>query len=127
MAIRDRGAGPPAPAKKLRPDTVKRIAASFVPYKGEVALTAVLVVVSVVLGLLPPLFLKHIVDFGLAKSDLGVTANYSIYTIVVTVLASVATYGYGYLSVDVGQRILRDFRNQLFTHLQGMSLKFFTN
>lgn len=113
--------------KKLRPDTLKRILSSFRPYKGEVSMTVLLVVISVVLGLLPPLFLRHIVDFGLAKSDLRVTAWYSVYTIIVTILASVTTYGYGYLSVDVGQRILRDLRNQLFTHLQGMSLRFFTN
>ncbi|HLK14891.1 MAG TPA: ABC transporter ATP-binding protein [Fimbriimonadaceae bacterium] len=123
MAIA-RGAGP---VKKLRPDTVKRIVGSFSPYKGEVVWTVILVVASVVLGLLSPLYLKHIVDFGLAKNDIGVTATYSIYTIVVTILGSAATYGYGYLSVDVGQRILRDIRNQLFGHLQGMSLRFFTN
>ncbi|MHB8637268.1 MAG: ABC transporter ATP-binding protein [Fimbriimonadaceae bacterium] len=127
MSIRDRGAGSPAPVSKLRPDTLKRIAGGFRPYRGEVWLTVVLVVIAVVLGILPALFLKHIVDQGLAKGDIPVTAAYSIYTIIVTVLASVATYGYGFLSVDVGQRILRDLRNQLFAHLQGMSLRFFTN
>ena len=120
MALRDRGSDGQAPAKKLRPDTIRRIASSFKPYRGEVSMTVVLVVGSVVLGLLPPLFLRHIVDFGLVKNDMAVTAAYSIYTIVATILASVATYGYGYLSVDVGQRILRDLRNQLFGHLQGM-------
>src|ERR1022692_1240195 len=106
MGMRDRGGVPAGPAKKLRPDTLKRIATSFRPYRGEVAMTVVLVVVSVFLGLLPPLFLKHIVDDGLTKNDVAVTAAYSVYTIIVTVLASVTTYGYGYLSVDVGQRIL---------------------
>jgi ATP-binding cassette subfamily B protein len=34
---------------------------------------------------------------------------------------------YGYLSILVGQRIMRDLRDQLFAHLQRMALKFFTN
>jgi ATP-binding cassette subfamily B protein len=113
-------------SKKLRPDTLKRIASCFKPYRAQVAFTITLVAVSVLFGLLPALFLRIIVDQGLYKNNLHVTAEYSVYTILVTVFASVATYGYGYLSVDVGQRILRDLRNALFTHLQGMSLKFFT-
>src|SRR5579862_8099016 len=125
MALIDGDAA--ARPKKLRPDTLKRISSSFKPYGGEVAMTIVLVVVSVVFGMLSPLYLRLIVDQGLAKNDIPITARYSIYTIIVTVLASVTTYGYGYLSVDVGQRILRDLRNQLFAHLQGMSLRFFTN
>ena len=123
-----RSQGPPTtPAKKLRPDTLKRVMASFAPYRVKVVATVVLVAVSVLLGLLPPWFLRVIVDQGLAKDDLHVTALFSIYTIVATILASLLSYAYGYISVVVGQDILRDLRNALFRHLQGMSLRFFTS
>lgn len=126
MAMRSQGP-PTTPAKKLRPDTLKRVMASFAPYRVKVVATVVLVAVSVLLGLLPPWFLRVIVDQGLAKDDLHVTALFSIYTIVATILASLLSYAYGYISVVVGQDILRDLRNALFRHLQGMSLRFFTS
>lgn len=84
------------------------------------------VMVGVVLGLLPPYFLKIIIDEGLVKKDLGVISLYSGLTILVTLAAAGVTLLYGYQSVVIGQKIMRNLRNRLFTHLQGMSLRFFT-
>ena len=97
------GDGGEKPPKKLKPGTLKRVLSSFRPYKGQVGLTLITVFVAVLLGLLPPLYLIHIVDDGIRKNNL-----------------------YGYWSVLIGQKIMCDLRNQLFTHLQGMSLRFFT-
>jgi ATP-binding cassette subfamily B protein len=114
------------PPKKLNPATLKRVASSFKPYKKEVYWTILMVLGGIVLGILPAWFLKVIVDDGFSRGNVGLVAIFSIYTIVATIGASVITYAYGYVSADVGQRIMRDLRNQLFTHLQGMSLRFFT-
>lgn len=119
--------GGDAPRKKVSRATVKRVTGLFLPYRGEVILTALCVVASSILGILPFLFLQVIVDQGIEKNRLDVTGRYSIYTVLVTVAASALMLYYGYLSVVVGQHILRDIRNKLFTHLQGMSLRFFTS
>jgi ATP-binding cassette, subfamily B, bacterial len=120
-----RGAGG-QPAKKVSKETVRRVVALFKPYKKEVWITVVSVLVAALVGLLPFWFLQIIVDEGLAKHNLSITARYSVYTILITLLASGLTLLYGYLSIVVGQRIMRDLRNQLFHHLQQMSLRFFT-
>lgn len=112
--------------KRLNRETVKRVALTFVPYKRQVALTIAAIMVSVVLGLLPPWYLKVIIDDGLAKGDMGVITRYTLYTIAATLGASLTTMLYGYMSIAVGQKIMRDLRNRLFDHLQGMSLRFFT-
>lgn len=85
------------------------------------------VLLGVVLGLLPPFFLQVIVDHGFAHADLQVISEYSVATILATICAAGATLLYGYQSVVIGQRIMRELRNTLFTHLQGMSLRFFTS
>lgn len=121
------GMGATSAPKKLRSDTVRRVVACFRPYKVKVLVTMLLVVGSIVFGMMPPILLRDIIDKGITPGDLHLTAVYSIYTIAVTVIASVLTYLYGYLSVIVGQNILRDIRNSLFSHLQGMSLRFFTS
>ncbi len=113
--------------RKLKPGTVRRVVATFRPYKAQAIATAVTVLVAVLLGLLPPWFLQIIIDQGLTKNNLHVVTVYSIWTIVATVAASALTLLYGYWSVLIGQRIMVDLRNQLFDHLQGMSLRFFTS
>lgn len=122
-----RGMGGGGPKKPINKATMRRVVGSFKPYKKEVVLTAIFVLASAALGLLSPFFLRHIINDGLIKNDLSVVAIYSIYTL----LATLASTGFGlyfaYLSTLVGQRIMRDFRNQLFEHLQGMSLRFFTS
>jgi ATP-binding cassette subfamily B protein len=113
--------------RKLKPGTVRRVIATFRPYKAQALATAVTVVVAVLLGLLPPWFLQIIIDQGLTRKDLHIVTVYSIWTIVATVAASALTLLYGYWSVLIGQRIMVDLRNNLFDHLQGMSLRFFTS
>ena len=117
---------PDAPARALRPGTLRRVTFSFTPYKGQVVLIALAVLASAALGLLSPFFLRIIVDRGLTERHLDIVARYTVYTLLATVGATIFALAYGYLSVLVGQRIMRDLRNQLYAHLQGMALKFFT-
>ena len=123
MAMRGPVAGPKKPLKK---ETLGRVARSFTPYKPQVGLTVVAVLASAALGLLSPFFLKIIVNEGLLAQNLGIVTRYTLYTLLATVFGTALALGYGYLSILVGQRIMRDLRNQLYDHLQGMSLRFFT-
>ncbi len=98
----------------------------FAPYKLRVIWIAILVLISAGLGLLSPFFLKIIVNEGLIKKHLDIVTNYSIFTLLATLGALGLGLGFAYLSVLVGQKIMQDLRNNLYDHLQGMSLKFFT-
>lgn len=112
---------------KINRATVKRVAASFRPYRPQVVGIAISVLLSASLGLLSPFFLKIIVNDGLIAKNLSVVNRYSIYTLLATIGSTVFALYYGYQSIVVGQQIMRDYRNQLYTHLQGMSMKFFTD
>ncbi|MFW5696953.1 MAG: ABC transporter ATP-binding protein [Fimbriimonadaceae bacterium] len=123
---------PDANAKKRlsteeQKQTLKRVAGLFAKYKPRVIKTLSVVLVAVLLGIVPPYLFKPIIDEGLAKDNLGLTVGLSATAIVVVLLAAASTLWYGYLGVEVGQRIMSDLRYKLFTHLQGMSLKFFTS
>src|SRR5690348_2347634 len=115
--------GPPRPIKKT---TLRRIARSFLPYRAQMVLTALAGLASASLGLLSPFFLKIIVNDGLLAHRLDVVTRYTLWTLLVTLLATGFGLGYGYLSIVVGQRIMRDLRNELYDHVQGLSLRFFT-
>ena len=105
---------------------VKRVIGIFAPHRAAVLVMTGTVMVAVVLGLIPPLLLKIIIDDGLFKNNFHITSTYSLATIIITLCAAGATLLYGYQSVVIGQRIMCDMRRNLFTHLQGMSLRFFT-
>lgn len=113
--------------KKVNRATVQRIARSFVPYRPQVALICVLVVASALIGLANPFLLQNLVNNGLLKRDMDVVRTDSLLTLAATLSSTALSIGFGYLSVLVGQKIMQDLRNQLFKHLQGMSLRFYTN
>ena len=117
----------PGPTRPLKRETLRRVARTFAPYKAEVVGTSLAVLASAGLGLLSPFFLRTIVNQGLLGRDMGVVTRYTLYTLAATLGGTALGLGYAYLSTVVGQRIMRDLRNELYDHLQGMSLKFFTN
>ena len=106
---------------------MKRVFGLFRPYRAEVIAMLFVVLIAVVLGTVSPFILRIVIDEGISKKNLGVIAEYSSLTIVLTLLAAGATLLYGYQSVVIGQKIMCKLRLDLFTHLQGMSLRFFTS
>src|SRR5262245_22833414 len=124
MAMMMRGAsGPPRPIQRA---TLRRVARLFIPYRAQLAWTAVAVLISSGLGVLSPFFLRTIVNEGLLARNLSVVTHYCLLALGATLASSACSLGYGYLSTLVGQRIMCDVRNHLYQHLQGMSLRFFT-
>ncbi|MEK6327517.1 MAG: ABC transporter ATP-binding protein [Actinomycetota bacterium] len=96
------------------------------PYRIQVALMMVALVIATAAALAPPYLAGKAIDGGIRADDPG-----ALTVIVVVFLASVlvlwaATYAQTYLVGWVGQRALQDLRERIYTHLQGMSIGFFT-
>lgn len=117
--------GPPA-GRKVTRETIRRIAGTFSPYRREVTFTALAVLASALLGLASPFLLRIIINDGLIKRNMHVITVYTLLTMTATLGATGFGLVYAYYANVVGQDIMRDLRNQLFDHLQGMSLRFFT-
>lgn len=117
---------PNSDKKPIARGTLKRVASTFAPYSWQLSGIAVLVLLSAALGLLTPFYLRSLIDDGLLKGNFGLITHYSLLTLLVTLVSTALALGYGFLSLEVGQRIMRDLRNRLYDHLQGMSLRFFT-
>ncbi len=113
--------------KPLKPETLRRVAQTFRPYHKQVAGIAVTVLLAAALGLFPPFLLQAIINKGLLGRNMGLVSRDTLLTLGATLLSTVLTLYYGYLSILVGQRIMRDLRNRLYSHLQGMALRFFAD
>ncbi len=111
----------------IGPKTIGRVVGTFKPYTSFVIGISTAVLLSSALSSLPPFFLREIVNNGLIKHSLIVVTHYTVLALIVTCASTLLSMLYSYLSVLVGQRIMRDLRNSLYTHLQGMALKWFTS
>jgi ATP-binding cassette, subfamily B, bacterial len=114
-------------SKPISRETRNRVAASFRDYKGQIALIGVSVLVSAALGKYPSWVLLTIVNQGLIGHSFSTVERCCALSVLAIVTSIGLAIYYSYLSIAVGQHVMRDYRNRLYTHLQRMSLRFFTD
>ncbi len=108
-----------------------RIVALFVPYWNRVSLVGFLILITAGLGVVNPLLIKVVFDSALFPPTGG--PNIDLLWKIVAVMSCIAVIGGGlgviqtYWANKVGQNVMRDLRDKVYDHLQGMSLRFFTN
>ena len=115
----------PVPRER-RGRTIRRIASFFRPYRGRVAVVLTSIVITSVLGLVNPYLLKLLLDVAIPQKDQALLNLYVGLMIVVPIISGLIGVGQTYLNNVVGQHVMQDLRNALYTHLQGMPLRFFT-
>jgi ATP-binding cassette subfamily B protein len=113
--------------RERRGHTVRRIAAFFRPYRGRVALVLLTIVITSLLGLVNPYLLKLLIDEALPKRDFGLLNLFVGLMIIVPIVSGLIGVGQSYLNNVVGQHVMQDLRNALYTHLQRLPLRFFTD
>jgi ABC-type multidrug transport system fused ATPase/permease subunit len=96
------------------------------PYRGRVALTVVAILVATGAALAPPYLAGQAIDAGILADDSGALTPIVVAFVAVALLYAVATYAQTYLIGWVGTRALQDLRERVFSHLQRMSIGFFT-
>ena len=133
MARRGHHLTPPdQPEQPARPGTFRRIVRTFRPYRRRVAFVGVLILVISAIGLINPLMLKVVtsdVILGDAPTDERVRL---LFIVVAVMVASPIVNGLlglwqTFVNNVVGQRVMQDLRNALYSHLQHMPLRFFTS
>jgi len=117
--------------------TVRRVVATFRPYRGKVAWVGAAIVVTSGLGVVNPLLIKWIFDHALFGNPPGTCVNgacpdlHALYwgvaiMVAIPIVTSIIGIGQTYLANLVGLRVMQDLRNSLYRHLQFMPLRFFT-
>jgi ATP-binding cassette, subfamily B, bacterial len=117
---------PDSPRPKRKID-VRRIGSFFAPYWREEALILLCILAAALLGLLPPLLTKWLIDDAIPKASLQLVFFYVGAMIVSAIVAGVIGVAQGYLNSYVGEGIMRDIRTSLVSHLHRMPISFFTN
>ena len=96
------------------------------PTAAACIVTGIALLIATAAGLAPPYLAGLAIDKGINTGDLS-TLDWIVAAYVLSALMFWgATYAQTYLVGWVGQRALQDLREQIYTHLQTMSIGFFT-
>lgn len=108
-------------------DLLKRVAVHARPYwKGVVIILVTILGISL-LSLLPPLLIRDLIDTALPDSDIPRLNRLALGMIAVPLVNGLLGVVQRYVSSNIGEGVIFDLRCALYSHLQRMSLRFFTN
>ena len=113
--------------RKTDSRTLRRVAAAFSPYKLQVILVLIAIILTTVLGLVNPFMIQYIFDDAIGKGNTKLLVILVGIMFVMPIITGIIGVGQTYLNNIVGQNVMRDFRNNLYNHLQSMSMRFFTS
>ncbi len=96
------------------------------PYRWRVLAMLVALVSATAAALAPAPLAKLAIDDGIRRGDTGALDLIVVAFLVSALVYAVASYAQTYLVGWVGQRALQDLRVKLFTHLQRLSIGFYS-
>jgi ATP-binding cassette subfamily B protein len=104
----------------------RRVLKLFRPYRRSLLSVAFLVAGSSLVSLVNPFLIREIIDVALPQGRTGLLSLLALGMVVVAVANSSFNVWQTYLSAKVGQLVMHDLRTAVYSHLQRMSLAFFT-
>jgi len=112
--------------QKLAPGTVRRIVRFAAPYKHELAVFLVLVVLEALIVVATPLLFKTIIDKGVVPRRPDVVTKIALAVAGLAVLDAVLSLAQRWYSSRIGEGLIYDLRTRVFAHVQRMPIAFFT-
>jgi len=108
---------------RLRP--LLALAPYMMRYRGRAFLAFISLTIAALTTLAVPVAVRRVVDFGLSPEGIAMINSYfSVMVAMVAVLAGASAARY-YLVMTIGERIVADFRQDVFAHLVSLSPSFF--
>ena len=97
------------------------------PYIFDVTMLTLVIVASSLLGLVPPLLLRSLIDTALPNKNMQLLNLLALGLFLVPLLIGLLGIAQRHYGARAGEGIIYDLRNQMYRHLQQMSIRFFTD
>ncbi len=104
-----------------------RVLAHARPYWNHLFWMLVMILISTGLGLVSPLIFRSLIDEVLPSKDMNRLVLFALALLLLPILGGVIGVVQRRLNATVGEGVIYDLRVALFSKLQRMSLRFFTN
>lgn len=106
---------------------LKRVMGYARPYGWRIAATLLTILLTTGLGLLTPLILRDLIDRTLPNGDTERLNLLALALILIPLLNGIIGVFERRLNAEIGEGVIYDLRVSLYSHLQRMSLHFFTH
>jgi len=114
-------------AKPLDTAMLKRIFGYAKPHLFSVGVLLACIVVTSLIGLIPPLLYRDLFDNVLPNRDFARLNLVALAMVGIPILSGLVNVVQRHFSAKAGEGIIHDLRQEMYNHLQRMSLRFFTN
>ena len=104
-----------------------RIMAYARPYWGNIAIVLIAIVVISLIELIPPLLFRTLIDVVIPQKDFRQLTILALAMIGIPIISGLIGIVDRYFSAKAGEGIIFDLRQEMYDHLQRMSLRFFTH
>ena len=111
---------------KLTKQILVRILRYFMPFWKQMILAVAAILIAALLGLVPPIITRNIVDVALPQKNMQLLFLYIATAVGTMLLLQLLHVGQSFLNTWIAKHIIENMKNQMYAHLQDMSLSFFT-
>ncbi len=112
--------------QKLKPGTVRRIAAYARPYRLHLAVFLLATVIDALIIVVNPFLLRDIIDNGILHGDDSYVIAVAAAMAAVAVFDAALGFAIRWFSARIGEGLIYDLRTQVFDHVQRQPIAFFT-
>jgi ATP-binding cassette subfamily B protein len=112
--------------QKLKPGTVRRIAAYARPYRWYLAIFLFITGIDALITVVNPLLLREVIDHGILGRDERIVIVVAIVVAAVAIFDAALGFAIRWFSARIGEGLIYDLRTQVFNHVQRQPIAFFT-
>lgn len=113
--------------KGYDPEISQRLFGFLRPYRRRFSVAVLLMLVSSAAAVAGPYLVKIAIDDGIAAGSLAILRQTVLLYLGIALVQWLSTFLRVNIMAQVGQSIIYDLRSQLFTHLQDLSLSFYSH
>ena len=111
---------------KLSAGTARRIAGFARPFRRQIVLFLITVVIDALLVVATPLLVKRIIDVGLPTGDRRLVVTIALMMAGLAVVDAMLSLVQRLFSARIGEGLIYQLRTRVFAHVQRMPIAFFT-
>ncbi len=113
-------------AANVTPGTMPRIWRFLKPYRARLLLYLLVIMATAVVGSIPPLLVKSLIDNGVIGHDVGLVDVLAAAMVGLALAQTALSMVSRWFGSVIGEGIIYDLRVQLYDHVQRMPIAFFT-
>lgn len=111
---------------KVTRELLLRVLSYAAPYRWKIVGMLLLILLTTGLGLITPLIFRRLIDVTIPAGNIQGLVLLALLLLLIPLLNSLISVFQRHLNAQIGEGVIYDLRVGLYSHLQRMSLRFFT-